>query len=263
MHRKQWLFVFLLFTVGCGPTKQTADLVVHNGAIYTMKSAAPKAESMAIIGGRIAAIGSNEEIARRYSAKADIDLKGQMVLPGFHDAHVHPVYGGVELSQCVLNEQTSVEGIIATISACNKATPGTGWLFGSGWNLSLFPQANPNKSLLDAISTERPIFLGGADGHSSWANSTALTAAGIERETPNPKNGIIERDAKGEASGVLRETAQDIVRAVIPPMSAAERVEGLKRALLLANQFGITSLVEAAANNETLEAYRASTRKVH
>lgn len=257
MQRKQWLIVVLLFTVGCGPTKQTADVVLHHGAIYTMDAAAPKAQSMAIIGGRIVAIGSDEEIARQYSAKADMDLQGQMVLPGFHDSHVHPVSGGTELAQCVLNEQTSVEGIIATISACNKATPGTGWLLGSGWNLSLFPQANPNKSLLDAISTERPIFLGGADGHSSWANSTALAAAGIERETPNPRNGIIERDAKGEASGVLRETAQGIVRAVIPPMSAAEREEGLKRALVLANQFGITSLVEAAANNEALDAYRA------
>ena len=84
------------------------------------------------------------------------------------------------------------------MSACNKDSPGSGWLLGAGWNLSLFAQANPSKSLLDAISAERPIFLGGADGHSSWVNSTALTMAGIERETPNPHNGIIERDAKGE-----------------------------------------------------------------
>lgn len=110
MHRKQWLFVVLLFTAGCGAAKQTADLVLHHGAIYTMNTAAPKAQSMAIVGGRIVAIGGDEEIARQYVARTDIDLQGQMVLPGFHDAHVHPVYGGTELAQCVLNEQTSVDG---------------------------------------------------------------------------------------------------------------------------------------------------------
>jgi len=260
MHRK-WLSVLLLSIVGCGPTKQTADLVVHHGTIYTMNGAAPKAQAMAVTGGRIVAVGSDESITKQFTGKTDLDLKGQMVLPGFHDAHVHPVSGGVELAQCVLNEQTSVEGIIATISACNKASPGPGWLLGSGWNLSLFPQANPHKRLLDAITTERPILVGGADGHSSWANSTALATAGIERETPNPPHGIIERDANGEASGVLRESAQDIVRAVIPPESAAAREEGLRRALALANRYGITSLVEAAAGKDQLDAYRSAEAK--
>jgi predicted amidohydrolase YtcJ len=260
MHRK-WLSVVLLCSVGCGPTKQTADLLVHNAAIYTMDVAAPKAQAMAVTGGRIVAIGSDEAVAKQYTGKSDLDLQGRMVLPGFHDAHVHPVFGGVELSQCVLNEQTSVEGIVAAISACNKASPGPGWLLGSGWNLSLFPQANPHKRLLDAITTERPILLGGADGHSSWANSTALVAAGIERETPNPPHGVIERDSNGEASGVLRESAQDIVRAVIPRESAAAREEGLRRALALANQFGITSLVEAAASKDQLDAYRSADAK--
>jgi predicted amidohydrolase YtcJ len=99
--------------------------------------------------------------------------------------------------------------------------------------------------------------LGGADGHSSWANSTALALAGIERETPNPPRGIIERDQSGEASGVLRESAQDIVRAVVPPLSADARREGLQRGLALANEYGITSIVEAAAGEEELVAYRS------
>ncbi len=187
---------------------------------------------MAIIGGRIVAIGSDEEIARQYPAKADIDLQGQMVLPGFHDSHVHPVFGGTELAQCVLNEQTSGRRNHRDHQRVQQSnTRSRVGCLGPDGICRLFPQANPNKTLLDAISTERPIFLGGADGHSSWANSTALAAAGIERETPNPPNGIIERDANGEASGVLRESAQEIVRAVIPPISAAEREEGLQRAL--------------------------------
>ncbi len=257
MQRNHLLIIVMFATFGCAQAKQTADLVLHNGLIYTMNAAEPKAQSMAVTGGRIVAIGTNDAIAGAYSGKADVDLNGQMVLPGFHDAHAHPVFGGVELAQCNLSEQTTVDAIIATVSACNKNSPGSGWLLGAGWNLSLFPQANPSKRLLDAISVDRPIFLGGADGHSSWANSTALTLAGIERETPNPPYGIIERDEKGEASGVLRESAQDIVRAVVPPISAAARRDGLLRGLAMANGFGITSIVDAAAGKDELDAYRS------
>jgi predicted amidohydrolase YtcJ len=249
-------FVLSILTVACTPARQNVELVLHNGAIYTMNPAQPQAEAIAIDGHRIVALGSDEEIARAYRGKSDIDLKGQMVLPGFHDSHVHPVGGGIELAQCNLTDLDSVEAITAKVGECNKNSPGSGWLIGAGWNLGLFPQANPNKGLLDAISTERPIFLGGADGHSSWVNSTALTLAGIERETRNPHNGIIERDAKGDASGTLRESAQDIVRAVIPPLTAEARRDGLLRGVKLANGFGITSFVEAAAGSEELAAYR-------
>jgi predicted amidohydrolase YtcJ len=250
-------FVLAILAAACTPPRQNVELVLHNGAIYTMNPAQPQVQAIAIDGRRIVALGSDEEIARVYQGKSDIDLKGQMVLPGFHDAHVHPAEGGIELAQCNLTDLDSIEAITAKVGECNKDSPGSGWLIGAGWNLSLFPQANPDKELLDAISTERPIFLGGADGHSSWANSKALTLAGIERETPNPHNGIIERNAKGEASGTLRESAQDIVRAVIPEPTAEARRDGLLRALKMANGFGITSFVEAAAGSEELAAYRA------
>jgi predicted amidohydrolase YtcJ len=250
-------FVLWTLVLGCAPPRQNAELILHGGAVYTMNPAQPRVQAIAIDGGRIVALGSDDEIARAYRSKVDVDLKGQMVLPGFHDAHVHPVYGGIELGQCNLTDLGSIEAITTKVGQCNKDSPGSDWLIGAGWNLSLFPQANPNKELLDAISTERPIFLGGADGHSSWANSKALTLAGIERETPNPHNGIIERNAKGEATGTLRESAQDIVRAVIPPLTAEARRDGLLRALKMANGFGITSFVEAAAGSEELAAYRA------
>jgi predicted amidohydrolase YtcJ len=243
--------------LGCAPPRQNVELILHNGAVYTMNAAQPQVQAIAIDARRIVALGSDEEISHAYRGHVDVDLKGQMVLPGFHDAHMHPVYGGIELAQCNLTDLDSIEAITKKVGECDKDSPGSGWLIGAGWNLSLFPQANPSKELLDAISTERPIFLGGADGHSSWANSKALTLAGIERETPNPHNGIIERNAKGEASGTLRESAQDIVRAVIPPPTAEARRDGLLRGLRMANEFGITSFVEAAAGSEELAAYRA------
>ncbi len=257
MRRNHLLIIVMLATIACSQAKQTADLVLHNGVIYTMNTAEPKAQAMAVTGGRIVAIGTNDAIAAAYSGKADVDLNGQMVLPGFHDSHSHPAYDGVKLGQCYLADADSIDKILETIAACDKDAPGSGWLIGAGWDLSLFPQANPSKQLLDAVSLERPILLAGADGHSSWANSKALTLAGIERETPNPPNGIIERDAKGEASGTLRESAQEIVRAAVPPVSAAAWREGLVRALQMANAFGITSLVEAAAGPDELAAYRS------
>jgi predicted amidohydrolase YtcJ len=250
-------FVLSTLTLGCAPPRQNVELILHNGAVYTMNAARPQVQAIAIDARRIVALGSDEEISHAYRGQVDVDLKGQMVLPGFHDAHMHPVHGGIELAQCNLTDLDSIEAITKKVGECDKDSPGSGWLIGAGWNLSLFPQANPSKELLDAISTERPIFLGGADGHSSWANSKALTLAGIERETPNPHNGIIERNAKGEASGTLRESAQDIVRAVIPPLTAEARRDGLLRGLRMGNGFGITSFVEAAAGSEELAAYRA------
>ena len=251
------LLLCVILAIGCGPQRENVDLVLRNAAIYTMNPAQPEAQALAVSAGRIVAIGSNEAIAQGYAAKRDVDLLGQMVLPGFHDAHVHPVHGGVELSQCDLNDLATVAEITAKVGACNANSLGSGWLLGGGWNLGLFPRANPNKALLDAISMQRPIFLGGADGHSSWANSAALALAGIERETPNPPNGIIERDANGDASGTLRESAQDLVRAVIPPLSAQARRDGLLRGVKIANGFGITSFIEADAGAEELAAYRA------
>jgi len=246
----------LLLMAGCGADPQKVDLVMSGGAVYTMNPAQPRAEALAVSAGKIVAVGTNAQIKSRYRGNDEIELGGQMVLPGFVDSHVHPVDGGAGLMQCGLDELTTVDALVAKIKACDAEKPGTGWLLGRGWDLSLFPAANPNKALLDAVSTQRPILLRGADGHSSWANSKALALAGIGRETKNPPNGVIERDpATGEATGTLRETAGELVRAIVPPFSAREREDGLLRALAMANRFGITSIVEAAADADDLAAY--------
>jgi predicted amidohydrolase YtcJ len=232
------------------------DLVMSGGTIYTMYPAAPRAEALAISAGRIVAVGSDLEIGRTYRGTEELDLHGQMVLPGFHDAHSHPIYGGVQLAQCDLGAMNTVADLLAKVKGCSDALPGNGWLVGAQWNLGLFPAANPNKALLDSISN-RPIFLSGGDGHSAWANSAALVLAGIGRDTPNPDNGVIERDAAGEPSGTLREAAQDLVRTMIPPLTVLDREDGLLRALAMANGYGITSIVEADAGRDDLAAYRA------
>jgi predicted amidohydrolase YtcJ len=233
-----------------------ADLVLENGGIYTVDANRTWAEALAVRDGRIVAVGTNEQIA---ALKGDrtvvVDLSNRIALPGFHDSHVHVAAAGLEMMQCPLTEMQTVQAILDKVAACARATP-TGWIVGSGWDLSLFENSKPPKEWLDKIVPERPVILIGADGHSGWANSRALAAAGIDAKTPNPENGIIERDAQnGEPQGTLRETAMDLVMDKVPGPTDELRLEGLKQALHDVNAVGITSFIEAAAGEHELEAF--------
>ncbi|MDE0272740.1 MAG: amidohydrolase [Gammaproteobacteria bacterium] len=240
---------------GCGQAPQPADLILSAGQVYTLDESRPWAEAVAIRDGRIAAVGTNEEVLSRFRGQV-FELGGRMVLPGFHDAHVHPTFGGIQLMQCDLSGSASAAALTALVAACDAALPQGDWLVGGGWELSLFPDANPSKDLLDAINESRPIFLRGADGHSSWANSKALALAGIDAETPNPPQGIIERDDSGAPSGTLRESAQGLVEAIVPPLTAEDRLEATRQAVALANQFGITSMIDAATSTDEWTAWQ-------
>jgi predicted amidohydrolase YtcJ len=184
-----------------------------------------------------------------------------MVLPAFHDAHVHPVSGGMELAQCNLNGLDSKEKVFEAIRKYAAAHPKDPWILGGGWDLPLFPGGNPTRQELDAIVPDRPALLSSSDGHSSWANTKALAIAGITKATPDPPAGRIERDSQGNPSGTLRETADEAVEAKAPQPTAREYEEGLARGLEMANRFGITSFVEANAGDEILAAYGAAEKK--
>ena len=252
--------LIVLFAVlslnACGPAVRQADLILLSGRVYTVNDAAPWAEAVAIRDGRIAGVGSDAEVAGAWAGPT-VDLAGRMVLPGFHDAHVHPMYGGIQMAQCDLAGLASVASLLREVQGCDGALPEGEWLVGGGWDLSLFDEANPGKELLDGIDPARPMFLRGADGHSSWANSLALTLAGIGSETPDPPLGIIERNADGEPSGTLRETAQNLVEAILPVLTLEQRLDALRDAVRLANRLGITSMVEASVSDWELAAYRA------
>ena len=239
--------------VACGP-QEPADLIVANAAIYTLNPDRPWAEAMAIRDGRIVALGGTTDIRARFTA-AERDALGAMVLPGFHDAHAHPIDAGVDLSRCDLSAAAALEQILATVAECDARDPGDGWLLGHGWSLGLFADGNPHKSLLDGIAVTRPILLAGADGHSSWANSLAIGLAGIDADTPDPPLGIIERDSDGSPSGTLRETAQGLLWSLVPEPGTSELEAALRRAVGILNSVGVTSLIEANADAQDLDVY--------
>ena len=142
--------LILFGSVGCSKP-ESADLLLISAAVYTVNSDHPWAEAVAIRDGIIVAVGSNKEITSRFEGPTEA-LDGRMVLPGFHDAHLHLLAGGVQLLQCDLSGLASVPALLEKVRACDTALGAGEWLVGGGWNLSLFERANPSKALLDAIS---------------------------------------------------------------------------------------------------------------
>ncbi|HUR94091.1 MAG TPA: amidohydrolase family protein [Gemmatimonadales bacterium] len=234
-----------------------ADLVLRNGAVYTVDAARSWATAIAIRGGRVVYVGNDSLPAGLVGSRTEVvDLAGRMVLPGFQDAHVHPVSSGIELGECDINAAATRVQATDSIRACARARPDLAWIRGAGWQLPLFPDGNPSKRLLDSLVPDRPALMWAADGHSAWLNSRALAAANITRETPDPPGGRIERDQHtGEPSGTLRETATALAERVLPPRAPVEYAQGLSRAQRLAASFGITSLFAANADEAELRAF--------
>lgn len=240
---------------------EPADLVFRKGVVMTLDARQPRAEAVAVAGGRIVYVGSEQGIEEWIGPQTDVvDLAGGTLLPGFQDSHIHLVGGGLRLDACQLGSFTTREEILAEIRRYAEAHPDRPWILGGGWALPAFPQANPHKSLLDAIVPDRPVALSAADGHSVWVNSRALELARITKETPDPPNGRIERDATGEPTGTLRESAAQLLATVVPKRSPQEYADGLRKALKLAAESGITSIQDASARSEELEAYAALDR---
>jgi predicted amidohydrolase YtcJ len=254
----------ILLSVSCRPKEaaRPADLILMNGAICTMEQAQPWAEAVAVSADRIVYVGTNRGAGRFEGPGTKvIDLAGRMLAPGFQDSHVHLVTGGIELGQCNLNGLANKEEVFAAIKDYAARNPEKSWVVGGGWDLPVFPEANPTKEDLDKLVPDRPACLSAADGHSSWVNSRAIKIAGITKNTPDPAGGRIERDPKtGEPSGTLRETAAGLVEKHVPELAAEDYIKGLRAGLQMARRFGITSIIEASAGEKILDAYAALDR---
>jgi predicted amidohydrolase YtcJ len=238
-----------------------ADVVFAGGAVYTVDAARSWAQAVAVRGGRIVAIGTDDSVSDLIGPTTEVhDLRGRMLLPGFQDAHVHPPSGGLEMLECNLNEAYTQEGYERIVAEYASEHPDVEWIRGGGWSMDSFPGGTPTKDVLDRIVPERPVYLPNRDGHGAWVNSRALELAGITRETPDPPDGRIERDAAGEPSGTLHEGAMDLVDKLMPPVTQDEWEEGLRVAQRYLHSLGITAWQDAIVGGpyETLGAYTAT-----
>lgn len=234
-----------------------ADLVFTGGHVYTVDSRRPRAEAVAIHGELISAVGSAGDIATTIGpATRVVDLRGRMLVPGFQDAHVHPIESGVEQLECDLHAVRGRPAVLETIRAYADAHAGDDWIVGGGWYMGDFPHGTPRREDLDAILPTRPAYFPNRDGHSAWVNSRALELAGITRDTPDPEGGRIERDPDGSPTGTLHETAAEIVQALRPVPGPDEWQAGFRIGQAYLHSVGITAWQDAIVTPDYVAVYR-------
>jgi predicted amidohydrolase YtcJ len=239
-----------------GVQAQPADTVYLNGRLWTADAVRSWASALAIREGRLVFVGEDEGARIFIGADTEVrDLGGRMVLPGFCDSHSHPVSSGIELGQLNLSDAAGRREIEDQITAYAAQHPELEWIVGGGWSLPAWPGGMPTRQELDALVPDRPAYLTTSDAHTAWVNSKALAAAGVTRDTPDPPGGRIERDKGGWPNGLLRESAISLVSAKLPPETPQSYREGALRGLQMAAGFGITTIHEANATEEILQAY--------
>jgi predicted amidohydrolase YtcJ len=222
-----------------------ADLVLYNGTIVTVDDAFSIRQAIAVKDGRILAVGGNE-LRNRYSSARAIDLRGRTVLPGFHDTHIH--LGGHSRRYIDLNDTKSLAELKQQVSEKAKELGPGEWITGAGWDEYHFTeQRKPLRGDLDAAAPNNPVVLTRAGGHSSVGNTKALELADINKATPDPERGLIEKGADGEPNGVIRERS-DLYTRLVPRDKPQDVRDSLLRNVRDQLKLGITSVIEAGSS---------------
>jgi len=248
-----FLVLAALYGAACSKVQQgepaiAAQLILKNGQVMTSSG---WDEALAISDGRIIATGSSQSIEELSGNDTEhIDLHGQAVLPGFHDLHVHPLFGGMMYSgadntNCKIVQGSSADALTDALRECVARVADSEWVTGGQWDASALGEV-PNRTVIDAVSPDTPVLINDTSGHSAWANSRAFEIAGVDANTPDPEGGIIERDADGNPTGILRETAIGLVRAHVPAPTDSVIRESLEWSLQTMLSYGITSFSEAS-----------------
>jgi predicted amidohydrolase YtcJ len=249
--------------VGCQSQRSTsADMVLRNGYVYTVDGKDSVQQAVAVTGGKIVYVGSDEGAASYIGAQTQlIDLAGRMLMPGFIDAHMHPGDGGRAMTLCDLKYQTMTRNDFQkSIQACLDADKDKGpdvWLEVGSWDRMGMTglDGDPDKSTLDALNTKRPIQVRSTDFHSVLVNSRGLAVAGIDKNTTNPGDGKYARDKAGNPTGICEDGAADSMAAVVPAATDAEKLNQSRAALDAMRQQGITSFFDALSGPENGKAF--------
>jgi predicted amidohydrolase YtcJ len=236
---------------GAQSSLQHADRIFVNGKIWTEDDARPQTEALAVSGDRILAVGTNEEVkALASSDSAIVDLQGRLVVPGFQDTHLH--FPGPSVEEVDLHGVESLQKFQQRLADFAKAHPALPWITGHGWGYSAFPNQTVDKKYIDAVISDRPVYVTERDGHMGLANSKAIEVAGVSRSTPDPPNGHIMREPNGDPTGEFKEAAQGLITHHIPPESEDQRFRALIYHMDEAAAAGLTSVQDAATSPEIL-----------
>ena len=237
------------------------DLIVHNAVVFTGESGAKMAEAVAVRANQVLKVGTNREILRLQRPQTImVDARGAAVLPGFNDAHVHLIEGGLQLFGVDLTGSTSVEEAVERVRQWSAANPDARWVTGRGWTPFAADGPQPTRQALDAAVANRPVFLLSESGDTAWVNSRALKLAQVARRTADPDQGHIAKDKRGEPNGILEGKATALVSTLLPRASADERMQALVAALAEAQRNGITSVQASADDVADLGLFEAAVR---
>lgn len=247
------LFLLLAIAMNAQNPASSADAIFINGDVYTgaelgfngkPATVYPRAQAIAVHDGHVVAVGSTKEIEKlKGSHTKVVDLGGRFVMPGFNDAHLHLASGGFEHLNVDLVGTKSLAEMQQRIAARVKTAAAGEWITGAGWDETKWDvQKLPTRQDLDQVTAGHPAVFERADGHVSVANTAALQAGGVTKSTATPSGGDIARDANGEATGILRETAKGLVSSKMPAPSLAQRRRAAELALQDAATWGVTSM---------------------
>jgi len=233
---------------------QHVDRILINGKIFTEDDAHPEAQALAISGDKILAVGSTGQIKALAAPDTSVlDLHGRLVVPGFQDSHLH--FPGKSVHELDLHSVETLSDFQQQLAAFAKAHPSLPWITGAGWGYSAFPNQAVDKKYIDAVISDRPVYLFERDGHMGLANSKALALAGVTSATPDPPNGHIMREPNGEPTGEFKEAAQDLIAGKIPPTTPDDQYQSLLQHMDEAARGGITSVQDAYTSLDTFPVF--------
>ena len=220
------------------------DLILLNGNIHTMDSQRPQARAIGIREGQIIVVGENEAVASLAGQNTErIDLNGRLAIPGLMDSHFHFYDWAMGRQQLDLARVNSLDELLDQVAQAAGQLPQERWILGQGWNESDWPEHTmPRRDHLDAVAPSHPVALWRCDLHLASVNSRGLELAGIDETTPDPPDGVIEKDSAGRPTGILRELAPNLVKSVIPPPSADELVAAMREGIAHLHTLGLTAL---------------------
>jgi len=259
-----YLAVPLLCALACGTDalsgekeRTTVEAVYFNGIIHTMDASRPVVEAVSVGGGRVVDTGSSRELLARLDPGArKVDLRGRAVIPGLTDAHAHFLGYAKLATRLDLAGTASLDEILGKVSERLAASRKGDWIVGRGWDQNDWPEARyPERSALDLIAPDNPVYLVRVCGHAAYANSAALRLAGITRSTPDPAGGKIVRDAGGDPTGILLDNALSLVSQRVPPLARDEKKRLMIAAARRCLAAGLVGVHEMGIDAEDVSVY--------